>query len=344
MRAIAIGLICAGGLLATACALPRPLAPGPKADPEAGRYVTLTDGRRIGLSCTGKGSPTVVLTAGMGDWSGTWAQIQPALAASTRTCAWDRAGVGFSSPSRVPQTIEATTADLEAALARASVKGPLVVVGHSFGGLETLRFADRHRRQVAGMVLVDATVPDQYGRWGRVAPAYMALVRESLAGDVERLRGCAAALYKRGEVTAADAPPCIPYGPAVPPAVRETLLRLDRDPARIQTRASLIENFEGSMGLAVNAGRTFGDMPLIVLTSGRLSEIGPDEPEAVRAGYPIVRGEQRRAHGEIAALSTRGEQRIAAGSGHYIQNDEPDVVIRAIEDVVSMARARGGGR
>ena len=64
----------------------------------------------------GQGSPTVILSAGMGNWAETWRKIQPAVAARTRVCAWDRAGFGFSTPSPEPQDVTHTTKDLERSL------------------------------------------------------------------------------------------------------------------------------------------------------------------------------------------------------------------------------------
>src|SRR6187431_2220157 len=85
--------------------------------------VRLPDGRSIHLVCTGDGSPSVILLAGMADWSVAWNRVQPAVAARTRVCAWDRAGLGLSDPPAKPQMVDATTADLEAALAAADING-----------------------------------------------------------------------------------------------------------------------------------------------------------------------------------------------------------------------------
>jgi pimeloyl-ACP methyl ester carboxylesterase len=80
--------------------------------------VKLRDGRELHFVCMGKGSPTVILTAGMGDFAGiAWSAVQPAMARITRVCAWDRPGFGLSDGDPVKQTVSTTTADLEAALA-----------------------------------------------------------------------------------------------------------------------------------------------------------------------------------------------------------------------------------
>ena len=133
--------------------------------------VRLPDGRALHLVCSGEGRPSVILLAGVTDWSIAWNLVQPAVAAQTRVCAWDRAGLGLSDPPAEPQMVDATTADLEAALAAARIEGPYVLVGHSVGAYESLLFADRRPSQVAGMVLVDPQYPDEVRLMSRATPA-----------------------------------------------------------------------------------------------------------------------------------------------------------------------------
>ena len=108
--------------------------------------VTLPDGRQLAFVCMGEGSPTVILTGGGGSNSFSWIAVQPAMAKTTRVCAWDRPGWGLSDGSAAPQNAATATADLEAALATGKIPGPYVLVGHSLGSYESLLFADRHPR------------------------------------------------------------------------------------------------------------------------------------------------------------------------------------------------------
>ena len=152
-------------------------SPAPPVDETLAPYastadsVTLADGRKIHFVCMGRGSPTVILTAGLGDWSSSWSTVQASIAKTTRACAGDRPGFGLSDAGSQPQNSATTTADLEAALAQGSILGPYVLVGHSLGSLESLLYADRHPNLVVGMVLVDPTVLDQAAMMMRVAPA-----------------------------------------------------------------------------------------------------------------------------------------------------------------------------
>ena len=118
-------------------------------------------GHRLYLECTGSGSPTVVLQAGLGESSSSWRRIAPEVAASTTVCAYDRAGHGRSDEAG-PQDGIALATDLHTLLERASVTGPYVLVGHSSGGAYVRVFADRYPDEVAGMVLLDSQPADAF--------------------------------------------------------------------------------------------------------------------------------------------------------------------------------------
>lgn len=112
-------------------------------------------GRHVQLVCQGQGAPTVLLEAGMAGWSTDWAWVQAPLARHTRVCAYDRAGYGASDS--VPDGQMPTPQDdLRRLLDMDILQGPLVLVGHSMGGLLVADYARRNPARVAGLVLVDA--------------------------------------------------------------------------------------------------------------------------------------------------------------------------------------------
>jgi pimeloyl-ACP methyl ester carboxylesterase len=116
-------------------------------------------GYRLHLDCSGSGGPTVVLSSGLGAISANWARIVPAVAGTTRVCAYDRAGQGWSDDPPQLQDGLAAAAELHTLLDRAGEHGPYVLVGHSIGGDYAMTYAARYPEQVAGMVLLDATNP-----------------------------------------------------------------------------------------------------------------------------------------------------------------------------------------
>ena len=210
---------------------------------EPQRLVELRDGRKIHLFCLGKGSPTVILTVGLGDWAAVWSNIQAPIALKTRVCTWDRAGFGFSDPSSAPQDVSHTTTDLEEAFKSAKIDGPYVLVGHSMGGYESLLFADRHPRQVLGMVLIDPSIPDQDRRARLVSPKYAAFLSEDTDQSVALLKKCAAELRSGVlKIGSPDPDKCFDYAPSFPLELTAALTRLDSNPARLMTKRPLLRS------------------------------------------------------------------------------------------------------
>src|SRR3954451_15791966 len=123
--------------------------------PPAGQLVDV-GGFRLHIDCVGTGSPTVVLDAGLGGSSLDWSLVQSELGRSTRVCAYDRAGMGWSDPGPQPRTPGQIARELHTLLTNAGIAGPYVLVGHSLAGKNVRLFALQHPDQVAGMVLVDA--------------------------------------------------------------------------------------------------------------------------------------------------------------------------------------------
>ncbi len=136
---------------------------------DLGRAVPALDGRRLYLDCRGAGSPTIVLEAGSGMDARSWGTVFPALAGTTRTCAYSRAGRWGSDP-REAHSVGEAVADLRAALTAAGERGPFLLVGHSLGDVYVRIFAGAHPTEVAGLVLVDPFGPDQFRRLIALAP------------------------------------------------------------------------------------------------------------------------------------------------------------------------------
>ena len=144
-----------------------------------GKLVDIGAGRSLFLHCVGSGSPTVVLEAGFGGDASQWRDVQPDLGHDTRTCAYDRAGFGFSAATSGVRDARDEIKDLRRLLARARIDPPYVVVGHSYGGVLARVFAHLHPTETAGLVLIDTM-----GRNGR--SRQLAIWPESQARTIRR--------------------------------------------------------------------------------------------------------------------------------------------------------------
>jgi len=137
-------------------------------------------GHRLYLDCHGHGSPTVVLSNGLGEVAASWARIVAGVDDTTRVCAYDRAGQGWSEDVEHPQDGVTAARDLHALLSVAGEHGPYVLVGHSIGGTYALTYAARYPQPVAGLVLLDSSSPEQMTAIPSYARQY-ALMRRGLA-------------------------------------------------------------------------------------------------------------------------------------------------------------------
>ena len=131
--------------------------------PPPGKLVDV-DGCRLHLQSAGSGSPTVVLEAGLGGMSSAWAWIQSETAEFSHVVSYDRAGLGWSETAATPKTAAQSALRLRTLLRNANTSPPYILVGHSMGGFFIRVFAELFPKDVAGMVLVDASHPDQHCR------------------------------------------------------------------------------------------------------------------------------------------------------------------------------------
>jgi pimeloyl-ACP methyl ester carboxylesterase len=191
-------------------------APAAKTSPHAapvsvdgpGRLVAIGGGRSLYMVCVGSGSPTVVLEAGLGADTHSWQDVQPQLGRSTRTCAYDRAGIGSSIRRPGVHDARDDIDDLKRLLDGAELAPPYVLVGQSYGGLLVRLFAHAHPQETAGLVLVDAKGRDQMRRELAIWPKSQApALRRSWAQPVRDGVDLASGDALAGRVTSlGDAP------------------------------------------------------------------------------------------------------------------------------------------
>ncbi len=272
------------------------------------------DGHKMHINCTGDGSPAVILDSGLGDTYLSWRKVQPEIAKFTRVCSYDRAGLGYSETSFGERTSKVIAEQLHDLLQASSLAPPYILAGHSMGGYDVRMYASLYPADVAGMVLVDASHPDQENR---------------MPPEIKNMQGS-------WEREAQFLEFSMPFG------IPRLIGLCENDPALRAAECNWHTAHEGLAEMKAfreSAAQTaatgsLGNMPLVVLSHDPekpSSELPPDLAQPMNNAWEKMQE-------ELARLSSRGTQVIAKNSSHYIQLDRPDVVVDSVRSVVEQAR------
>lgn len=287
---------------------------------QIGRSVDI-GGRTLNLQCTGESRPTVILVSGRTAPGYVWTPTQRGVAEFTRSCWYDRAGLGWSDAGPDPAWGDAAARDLHQLVQNAGLEPPFVLVGHSFGGYVIRLYHHAYPGEVSGMVLVDAAHEDAgtiQGMPHRDPPPIPRSMIQGLSIVLGRLGMMRFIASNRGR-------------PPTHWTVDEwdILTRLGR-----QRNVLLADAKVGPEHATAELVRSAGgleEMPLIVLTQGRPIQDPTSVAAGVRTGWIDL---QRR----LAERSRRGRQVLVTNSGHGIPVEAPDAVIRAVREIVITVR------
>jgi pimeloyl-ACP methyl ester carboxylesterase len=311
-----LGMVIALGLLACVGATWQALAT--RRDtvdyPAPGQLVIVED-RHWHLQCEGAGPVTVLFEGGTGEWSSFWGLVQPEIAPSARACAYDRAGLGWSDA--VPDGRERTgaqlAAELHAVLQVAGESGPYVLVAHSAGALYARAFRAAHPDEVVGMVLVEGLYEE-----------LLVPLPDVFASSQPVFGLCQAVLTPLGLVRAGRLLPQFGEIEKLPASLQAAAIaRLNRADfcGTAQAETAGLELTAAALQAQLEA---LDDLPLVVIQAGQRA---PDDWPSTEA-WTVA--QQR-----LAALSTRSQWVTADSSGHYVQLDQPNVVVDAITQVLA---------
>lgn len=276
-----------------------------------GRWVAVGE-RWMHIVCTGTrapGAPEVIFESGAFGFSADWAIVQQRLAADgERSCAYDRAGLGYSDPAPEPRDSEAIVADLEQLLPAAGEAGPYVLVGHSMAGLHMRLFADRNPSLIVGLVFVDCTTPEAVDTPGARADM------ESFMVGARAAKAAAAAGVMRW---LDDAPFANKIG-LTGEAEREKRGMFGR-PAYNAAAEAEASQWPRSAAEARASGVLDPDWPVVVLTAG------------------AVTGDLRDVQARPALNAARGYVEIVPGASHddLLGPRHADEIVRAVRFVMN---------
>ncbi len=238
-------------------------------------------GHRLRLERMGRGTPTVVFEAGLAQPRTTWGRVPNDVAEFAQVVIYDRANLGDSDEINQQRTSKQTVADLRAMLNAAGVATPYVLVGHSFGGLNARLFASQFPDEVAGIVLVDASHEDEYGRYAELMtePQRTDYLKHEGGGNYEKIDLLASA----EEIRVAVPIKPLPLVVVSVSGKRETAIKHDR------------EKIHDELQLLLSRLSPYGTQ-ILAEDSGHFVQL--DRPELVTNAIRNVVEQVRQAHGK----------------------------------------------
>jgi pimeloyl-ACP methyl ester carboxylesterase len=314
-----------------------------RVSPQIGRSYAV-NGHSMNIYCSGAGSPTVVFEAGGNAPGYAWTPVQPQIAQFTRACWYDRAGVGWSGPPAEVRTSTNMAADLHELLRAAGEHPPYVFVGASVGGEYSRIYAGHYPDEVAGMVLVDSSHPDQREPQFMLGPMNRMSVRQRRfmcdafpwmvnLGIMRKLIRRPRSAHRPGFTD--EQAMLLSILQSQPPA-----FRAQSDQTCAATHGGEIVEDGGTgnpeVDDATRRAGSLGDRPLVVLTAGKYDT--PDDPAEARQAAEFQDIWIHHYQADLARLSTRGKQIVVDKADHGIADEAPEVVIDAVHSVVEQVR------
>ena len=273
-----------------------------------GRLVDIGS-HRLYIDCRGQGSPTIVFENGLGGLHYEWSASAHQLRKSQRVCLYDRAGYGYSEAGPLPRHVVRITRELHALLERAGESGPFLLVGHSFGGYVVQMFARSFPELTAGVVLVDASHPEQVERY--LAPPLRINTAPSRRGRIVRIRA-----------------PRLPAN--YPQAFASQAMNSMLHPRMRFAVTEEYFEFRASAA-AVRRAPIFPQVPTLILTRGKQSWPATEPGFAAEQLWVQLQD-------ELARLSRVSAHVVALDSGHHVQLDQPQLVVDAVQLVSGTAQ------
>jgi pimeloyl-ACP methyl ester carboxylesterase len=286
-------------------------------------------GHRLHVTCSGTGSPPVLLEAGIAASSLSWAAVAPSIASFTRVCTYDRAGLAWSDVPSCPRTFERIVNELATVISRVAQSERCILVGHSFGSFIVRGYAMRHPDTVAGLVLVDPAVewlkPDaqrayrirRAQRLARVGAwlSYLGIPR-ALLGLLIGGSPAAPQRFSRlfGETAAQTLARLVGEVRKLPAETYPLMQMFWSEPRCYNAMADYLAALERD-GAAIAQVVSPPEIPTVVISSGN---------------QPAEHIEMQR---RLAEASQAGRHIIAARSMHWVQLDEPELIVAAVREL-----------
>ncbi|MCI0605482.1 haloalkane dehalogenase [bacterium] len=285
--------------------------------PNAPGILYVTNQSTLHLNCTGNGAPTVVLDAGVGEWSTHWHFVQQILKSEMRVCSYDRAGYGWSYPVPADPNAKAAANNLHQLLSVAGENGPFVLAGHSYGGYVNRLFAGLFPEDAAALIFVDSAHEDQ---WERI-PETKELLHQGITSLEQMVP----------QMRSGSIPEMPMQDGRFPVDVAKTVRVAINHPARYETM--LAESRHAIESASQVAGSQLPpEIPVIALSAGNSFAWFYEQNEKNTGLLKKLNETWAALQKSLAALSRRSKHRILEKATHNIVAEAPEETAGAIRE------------
>ena len=266
----------------------------------------------------GVGGPTVVFESGI-DLGGhvSWKFVQDEISKYTTTLSYDRAGILWSERGNNPKSLSTNKSDLQNLLINTKCPKPYIIVGHSFAGITLRKLIDEQKEDILGVIFVDVSHPDQMNRFSEEMLKMMELPPRWI---LEIMFNCG---FNR-----------LLFQDNYPKTSENDSINLIANKFSYKGIDAIIETFQNLESMAKEASliSNFDSIPLTIITGCSPNRNIEISDENLRIESTKVWNELQK---ELLNLSANSKQILANESGHYVQTEQPEIVIDAIEALLN---------
>ena len=291
--------------------------------------------KKLEVSITGEGTPVIVIETGMGCSFDDWYEIIQEISKEATVLCYHRQGYGASTISEEEGTTLQIAEDLHKLLAIKEIKGPIILVGHSFGGLCVQQYAALYPEEVGGIMLVDSVSINEYemDQLREKLPSFKKqFSKENIIENWLQLSD-----KNKEELEKHIKPKLFEEQLKFPQEIQKELLAFSVNPNLYGAMASELKNMCQS-GLQIKIKDKL-HIPLkslardvdLAIKWNVDSGIPEEEARVFEEKWQVLVKEQ-------AGLSTKGECRVIENSKHSIYRTNPQIVINMLKDLIIKVR------
>lgn len=284
--------------------------------PPQGEFLDV-GGHKLHYIKKGTGSPTVIFDSGLGEGVFSWAKVQNEVSEHVSTISYDRAGISWSERGGKPKSGKQISTDLHELLVKAEAQKPYIIVAHSMSGLTLRGYISDHKEDIFGVIFVDVSHPDQINRFPKEAGSLLDQTPAWLI-DFSNAIGVVRLLFNQ----------------TYPNTEVNDPINIRANALRSKSISATVEESRNFKSLAKEAASisTFENTPLVIITGESPERFKYLKDKKSEEQFANTWSDLQK---DLLRLSNNSKQILATKSGHLVQMEQPEVIIKSIKEMIA---------